>query len=401
MGLIDDFRYFWTLWQWKRCAHHRQHIHIKIGNLPDFFRQLNEDGVKYVVLRWFERIPLTPDDERMFIKHGGDVDILADADDLLKVCRAVAAHPGKIKLDLFSNCLVLGTDIKRFTYFPSVLSNELLDSRIMGESGVFYRPDDRSYLYSLAYHIVYQKGLASGFPTGFDDLARGEKQSDRHDLEGALRTLADTVGEKLPDDFNLFQLHLWLKERGWNMPLDLLLRWPKQHPFLEHLYKYESAKLRQALGGRQNLCVYLLREDAIKAKATERIVEELRTHYRILDIVDFTPEQKNRVIRRTRGGNWTKRKKTRLFLPEKAVVCQSLVSFEPMDDAKVSSSLQEKSNPDHQFKCEMRNKLSSEFPDAADFLHGSDNDIESMEYIQAIYGDDGWQRKWREFFPQS
>ena len=97
MGLIDDFRYFWTLWQWKRCAHHRQHIHIKIGNLPDFFRQLNEDGVKYVVLRWFERIPLTPDDERMFIKHGGDVDILADADDLLKVCRAVAAHPGKIR----------------------------------------------------------------------------------------------------------------------------------------------------------------------------------------------------------------------------------------------------------------------------------------------------------------
>ena len=400
MGLIDDLRYFWTLWQWKRRAHHRQHIRIKIGNLPDFFHQLNENGVKYVVLRWFERIPLTPDDEKMFIKRGGDVDILADADDLLKVCRAVATHPGKIKLDLFSNCLVLGTDIKRFTYFPSVLSNELLDSRILEERGVFYRPDDKLYLYSLAYHMVYQKGLASGFPTGFDDLAQEEKESDRHDPEGMLRMLADATGEKLPTDFSLLQLHLWLKERGWNMPLDLLLRWPKQHAFLERLYQYESAKLKQALGGRQNLCVYLLREDAIKAKAADRIVEELRTHYRILDIVDFTPEQKNRVIRRTRGGNWTKRKKTRLFLPEKAIVCQALVPFEPMDDVKVSSSLQEKNNPDHQFKCEMRKKLAVEFPEAADFLHGSDNDIESMEYIQAIYGDDSWQAKWAEFFPE-
>jgi hypothetical protein len=367
----------------------------------DFFRQLNEEGVNYVVLRWFDCVPMTPEEEREYEKSEGDLDVLADANDLLKVCRAVAMHPGKIKMDLYSNCIVLGTDIKRYTYYPSVLSNELLNSRILDEHGVYYRPDDKRYLYSLAYHLVYQKGLATGFPTGFEDLPQENKESDRHDPEGTLRVLADAVGETLPNDFNLLQLHQLLKKRGWNMPLDLLLRWPRQHVFLEYLYKYEREKLKKALGSHQNISVYLLREDAIKANATERIIEELRTHYRILDIVDFTPEQKDRVIRRTRGGNWTKRKQTKLFLPEKAVVCQALVPFSPMDDAAVASELQKDTNPDLQFKYGLRKLLAVEFPEASDFVHGSDNDIESMEYIQAIYGDDGWQRKWSEFFPQS
>ncbi|MBR4221695.1 MAG: hypothetical protein IKR81_11090 [Victivallales bacterium] len=397
--LFDTLRYYLTLWKWKRCAHHRKRAHVRIGNLPDFFRQLNEAGVHYVVLRWFDCVPLTKEAEKEYVKQDGDMDILADANDLLKICRAVASHPGKVKVDLYSNRLLLGTDIRRYTYYPPVLCRDLLESRVLDEKGVYYRPNDKLYLYSLAYHLVYQKGLASGFPTGFSDLAQQPKESERHDPEGTLRQLAKAVGETLPEEFNLLQLHLWLKKRGWNMPLDLLLRWPRQHELLPRLYKYESDSLRQALGNRQNLCVYLLREDAIKAGATEQILAELRTHYRILDTVTFTPDQQDRVIRRTRGGNWTKRKQLRLFLPEVAVVCQALVPFTPMDDTAAASSEQKENNPDILFKVALRKKMAEQFPDASDFLHGSDNDIESMEYIQAIYGDDAWQAKWVEFFP--
>ena len=398
--LFNTLRYYWTLWNWKRRAHKRQRPHIKIGNLTDFFRQLNEADVKYIVLRWFDCLPLTKDDEKKYASQGGDIDLVADASDLLKLCRAVAAHPGKVKLDLHSNRLVLGTDIKRFTYYPPVLCKELLDTRILSSDG-YYRPDDRHYLYSLAYHLLYHKGLASGLPTGFDDLQQQPKESERHAPEATLRQLASAVGETLPEPFNLFQLHLWLKQRGWNMPLDLLLRWPNPHPLLNHLYRFESQRLRQDLGGRQNLCVYLLREDAIQANATEQIINELRTRYRILDTVTFTPEQQDRVIRRTRGGNWTKRKQIRLFLPEVAVVCQALVPFTPIDDEAVKSSGAKSVNPDIQFKHELRRKLIAQFPDADEFVHGSDNDIESMEYIEAIYGDDGWREKWATFFPES
>lgn len=396
---FDSFRYYWTLWRWKRLAHHRRRPRIFIGDLPDFFRQLNDAGVNYVVLRWFDCVPMTPEEEKRNGGHG-DVDILADAEDLLKVCRAVASHPGKVKLDLCSNRLVLATDFKRYTFYPPVLCKELLDSRVLDERKGFYRPDDRRYLYSLAYHIVYHKGLQSGLPTGFDDLAQQPPKTDRHDPQATLRQLASIVGEELPAELTMFHLHLWLKQRGWNMPLDLLLRWPKQHPMLERLYRYEREKLRQDMGGQQNICVYLLREDAIKAGATEQILAELRTRYRILDMVNFTSEQQDRVIRRTRGGNWTKRKQIRLFLPEMAVVCQAKVPFTPMDDEAVARGEQENLNPDILFKHEMRKKLADAFPDASDFVHGSDNDVESMEYIEAVYGDDGWQAKWAEFFPE-
>ena len=263
--LFDTIRYYWTLWKWKRRAHHRERPHIKIGNLRDFFRQLNALEVKYVVLRWFECVPLTAEEELQYAGMGGDVDILADAEGLLRLCRAVASHSGKIKLDLHSNRLVLGTDIKRFTYYPPVLCQDLLESRIKDPKGEFYRPDDRHYLYSLAYHLVYHKGLASGLPTGFPDLPQKPRESERHDPEATLRGLAAAIGEELPTELTILQLHLWLKQRGWNMPLDLLLRWPKPHPVLQRLYQYEREKLRKDLGGRQNLCVYLLREDAIQA----------------------------------------------------------------------------------------------------------------------------------------
>ena len=397
--LFDTLRYYWTLWKWKRRAHRRQRPHIKIGNLPDFFRQLNELGAKYVVLRWFDCVPLTPEEEKKCAARGGDVDVLADAEDLLKICRVVASHPGRIKLDLHSNRLVLGTDTKRFTYYPPVLCRDLVESRIQDPKGGFFRPDDRHYLYSLIYHLIYHKGLSSGLPTGFPDLPQHPKESDRHNPEATMRELAAAIGEELPTELTIFNLHVWLKQFGWNMPLDLLLRWPNRHPILERLYRYERDKLKKDLGDQQNLCVYLLREDAIKANATEAILTEIGTNYRILDTVTFTPEQQDRVIRRTRGGNWTKRKQIRLFLPEMAVICQSKEAFAPIDDEAVAKGAQKRLNPHILFKHAMRDKLAAAYPDADEFVHGSDNDIESMEYIEAIYGD-GWQAKWAQFFPE-
>ena len=213
-----------------------------------------------------------------------------------------------------------------------------------------------------------------------------------------MRELALATGEKLPDEFNLLNLHIWLKKRGWSMPLDLLLRYPKRHQILDRLYKYEREKLYSDLNGHKNLCVYLIREDAISANATEQILKELKTHYRILDTVTFTQEQQTRVVRRTRGGNWTKHKHLRLYLPEIAVICQSLVPFEPVNDIKATRFGEKPKNPDIQFKHEMRKRLEQLFPEADDFVHGSDNDIESMEYIQAIYGDAEWKDKYNALF---
>ena len=396
MSLCSFVRYHLMLWNWKRRARKRRRSHFSIANLADFFASLNKQGVSYAVLRWFDEVPMTKDAETALVEAHGDLDLLAEARHLHTICRVAAEHYGKVKVDLYSNRLVLGTDVQRFTYYPPVLCQELLEHCVIGSQG-FKRPDDLHYLYSLAYHLTYQKGLVTGIPSGFDDLPSEPKEGFKHDAEGTLRDLSEKTSTPLPEKLTLLNLHLWLKEKGWNMPFDLLLRWPHRHPLLDRLYRYEADNLRKALGDKHDLCVFLLREDAIQANATQAILDELTTEYRILDVVELNAEQQDRVTRRTRGGNWTKHKAYRLFLPQTAVVCQALVAREPLDDMAVVGKEQEALNPNLRFKRALRQKLEQQFPEGSNFLHASDNDIESMEYIQAVYGDE-WPVKFLTLF---
>ena len=180
------------------------------------------------------------------------------------------------------------------------------------------------------------------------------------------------------------------------MPFDLLLRWPHRQKLLDRLYQFEAEQLRTALGPHRDLCVFLLREDAIRANATQDILDEIAAEYRILDTLELTPEQQNRVTRRTRGGNWTKHKALRLYLPEVAVVCQAKTPRQ-IDDTAVAAQDQDSLNPNLRFKHALRERLSRRYPDANNLLHGSDNDVESMEYIQAIYGDE-WPARFSTLF---
>ncbi len=396
MSLCSFLRYHWMLWDWKRRAHKRKRSHFSVSRLVDFFKALNDSGVSYVVLRWFDEVPMSEEAERAMIQSHGDLDLLVEAQDLLSLCRVAAAHSGDVKVDLYSNRLVLGTDVKRFTYYPPVLCKEILEHTIIAPQG-FKRPDDLHYLYSLTYHLTYQKGLVTGMPSGFADLPSLPKEGFKHDAESTLRQLAEQTKTLLPEELTLLNLHLWLKEKGWNMPFDLLLRWPHRHELLDKLYRYEADNLRQALGDKKDLCVFLLREDAIQANATEMILNEISKEYNVLDVVELTGERQDRVTRRTRGGNWTKHKAYRLFLPLTAIICQAKTSRGQLDDMAVADEKQMELNPNLVFKHSLRKKLEDKFPEGSNFLHASDNDIESMEYIQAIYGNE-WPERFAALF---
>ncbi|MBQ9446503.1 MAG: hypothetical protein IJU61_07915, partial [Victivallales bacterium] len=82
------------------------------------------------------------------------------------------------------------------------------------------------------------------------------------------------------------------------------------------------------------------------------------------------------------------------------VICQALVPRPPLDDMAVAGKEQEKQNPNLIFKHDLRKKLEQQYPDGVDFLHGSDNDIESMEYIEAIYGNE-WPTRFAALFQSS
>ncbi len=63
----------------KRAKKKGRKLRLKIGNVNSFFRTLNNEGVNYAVLRWFEEVPLTLKLEKEF---SNDVDILFAVADL-------------------------------------------------------------------------------------------------------------------------------------------------------------------------------------------------------------------------------------------------------------------------------------------------------------------------------
>jgi len=396
MNIFHEIRYLFYHWQAKRAAHARRRFHPKIGNISSFLAMLKKMDVPYIVLRWGQDLPLTPEAEKQ-MDRSGDIDLLVDGASMLKFIKAVAYHPGKFKLDIRSNRQVYGTDTKRITYYPPAMSDELLNCRVE-ENGSYFRADDKRLLYSFAYYLVYHNGArGTTIQSGIEGLETpAYNRVVRHDRVAELHRLATAAGETLPEQLTLWNLHLWLCERQWNMPFDLLPRYPLRTPFLDALYEKSCDMLEKELDGKKNLCVYLLREDAIKANAQDFIIKAVSERFDIMDIVTLTEEQQQLVIRQTRGGDWSKRKKIRMYMPKMALICHGREELQHRGAVNESEEVKE-NNPCITFKHHLRDELSSRFADTADFMHGSDNDLESFYYIKIIYGKD-WAKKLDELY---
>ena len=387
--ITSFFRYKWLMYQWKRRSRKRRRSKLKVGNINAFFAALNESDISYLVLRWFDEVPRSLQEEQIY---DGDLDLLVESAQLEQFCRIAAYFPGKIKVDLYSNGIRLGTDCKRVAYYPPVLGSEMLSNSCLYENR-FKRPAAKEYLYSLLYHCVYHKGLLCALPSG-----TGLQSNDiyDHDLQAELSQTAAECGEQIPEELTLLNIHKWLIEREWNMPYDLIGRWPAQTKWHEELLKIETDKMLQDLKPLKNILVFLIREDAIESSAQEAIVKELKQKFKILEIVELSAQQQAEVMRKTRGGDWTKHKATTLVKPMMAVICEDKNPQDIKNNPELANKHPFVENANVFFKHEIRNKLEKEFTLAINFLHGSDNDAESMAYIKAIFKDT-WQEKIEEW----
>ncbi len=377
--IINYLRYRWLLAKWRRRSKKKRRANVMVGDLNRFFAELAKRHISYVVLRWFDEVPAGRNQEKGFT---GDIDLLVESAQLEDFCRVVAEFPGRIKIDLYSNGIRLGTDCKRIAYYPPILGSEILQDRCL-HGGRFYRPAPCSYLYSLLYHCCYQKGLLCGLPTG---TALDNPESYPHDLKHELAHNAAACGEKLPEPLTLLSIHQWLQERQWAMPYDLIPRWPTRNAWHDELLKRETAELSKALDGLKNLLVFLIREDALRTGADQPIVRALAQKFTVLDVVHLDPQQQQQVMRQTRGGDWTKHKDIAIVAPVIAVICHDPSPL-PTDSSSGLGSIHHfVGNANVFYKHTIRDDLKDRFPGAINFMHGSDNDPESMAYIKAIYG---------------
>ena len=392
-GIIKKFlaelRYRWELFKWKRRVHRRHKPRIRIGNLVHFFQRLDDLNIPYAVLRYPEEIPITPAQEKAYT---GDIDIMVDSRFLEQFCRVVSEHPGKIKVDMYSEGIRLGSGYTRMPYYPPTLAAELLAARERHAKG-FFTVGGIPGVLSLIYHQVYHKGLLSALPSGVAQLPPSA-ESDSHNIAETLRQAAAAAGITLPENLTLLSLHKFLTEHDWNMPFDLLCRWRKRNEWHEYLQKLMTEELRSMQGNLHDIIVFLIRKDAVKLGADSAIISGIAEKFTILDTIKLDETAQARVLRQTRGGDWTKHKSHLIVSPEIAVICHDPAPRVPEAGDKMANKHFNVTNMNVFYKHELRERLARTYPEnSTNFMHSSDNDLESCAYIYAVYGNDEFQAK--------
>jgi hypothetical protein len=177
--------------------------------IDDFFGALDDRGVRYAVLRWFEHLPHLDPDE--------DIDMLFEDADLALV-KDLFAFEGGTPCDVYSVNGSPGSSHHGMPYFPTDAARRLL-ARTVKIRGLYRAPCPEDHFLSLAYHALYHKGLRSGLPTS----ARGLSPipDPEHDYARVLSELAHAAGLTLSIDMET--LDDYIGERGWHPSPPMLL----------------------------------------------------------------------------------------------------------------------------------------------------------------------------------
>ena len=389
---LAELRYRWELFKWKRRVRRRHSPRIRIGRIAEFFQRLEELNIPYAVLRYPEEIPVTPEQEKVY---KGDIDIMVDSRFLEQFCRVVSEHPGSIRVDMYSEGVRLGSGYARMPYYPPVLAAELLAARERHEKG-FFTVGGAEGVYSLLYHQTYHKGLLSALPSGVAELT-SLAESDKHNIAETLRCQAAAAGVTLPEELTLLSLHKFLAEHEWSMPFDLLCRWPKRNAWHDYLQKLMAAELLSMQGNLRDIIIFLIRRDAVELGADAAIIKGITEKFVILDTVRLDKTAQDRVLRQTRGGDWTKHKSHLVVPPEIAVICHDPAPRAPEAGDKKANKHFNVTNVNVFYKHELRDRLAREYPqNSTNFMHSSDNDLESCAYLYAVYGAENFLEKRRK-----
>jgi len=258
--------------------------------LPEFFEALNERGVSYAVLRWFEDLP--------HVAPGEDVDILVADEDLAFVNTLLLSRPlrwGTQKFDVYTVGGLPGTDFAGVPYYAPRFARALLADAVLHKA--LYRvPSPEHHFQSLAYHAVYHKGLASGLQDGTNPSE--VPQPSDHDYAAVLAELGRRLGESVSP--TLDALDGYLAEHGLRPPLDTLERLEPRNPWIREHFLSKQSAVEPVW---QGLAVFVLRD--LAAGAVDVALGELdQQGFEVLDVLQLDAEQREAASHRLRGGNW-------------------------------------------------------------------------------------------------
>lgn len=265
----------------------RRFLHPKLS-LEDFFKELKKRDIEYVILRWFDDLPI--------IKDGEDIDILIGDQFLDSINDLFGFDPRKQAFDIYSVSGISGTDYKQVPYYPPHLAQKILQSRRWSKK-LYAVPDSKDHFFSLAYHVVFHKGERSGIPNrNYPNVFKSD-----HDYMEHLKVLAKKIG--IQQSFNDFdELFELLKTAGWAPELDTMRILAREDLWLKKIVPVSTD-----IEGEENLLIFVVREWAILNDKMEVIITKLEESYLdVLAIKILDPDEKERALRMIRGGKWDK-----------------------------------------------------------------------------------------------
>jgi hypothetical protein len=274
----------------KECRSKALHFIPHVPGLTGLFRQCDDHGIRYAVLRWFENLPQIEPDE--------DVDLLVDDESLDDVLKILYALPGIQPCDLYSASGLARSAYCGTPYYPPQVARRILDGAVR-HNGICMAPNPSDYFHSLAYHAVYHKGERSHLDTRSSGLtAKGKAE---HDYAGILGQMAAQLG--IDVEISLEGLHAYLQRTGWGPSPEMLVRLAEA---------CKSNRWLAMLAGRQDrhlvdegLCVFVIRRESVRRGFHDQIVRMIEQGgFEILTTHTLAPDEIKFAAARSRGGNW-------------------------------------------------------------------------------------------------
>ena len=355
----------------EKKAKARRYISPKVG-IVETFKRLNEAGVKYAVLRWFDTLP--------HVEPGEDIDMLVadEATDILDDYFLKKRVRGAIPCDIYSESGLRGTAFQGLPYYEQRLASEILDNVIM-HNDLVKVPSPKYHFLSLAYHALYHKADASGL-----SFAKGEPHADIHDHDYAAVLSEQGRNLGIPVDATLVGLQETLEQFDWNPSIDSIRKLALKKPILKRLLQtdVDDAPCIEA-----EVSTFIIRQWAYERNLLPWILANIR-HFgfdtKLIRIL--SPSERDNARMHIRGGNWNQGPYPVSGGEPAVVVALCDYAMEPVDKETLLRQPYVKSRRLLDLKRILRDGINSYLPSGlrVNAIHSADDEIEALHYLESI-----------------
>lgn len=371
-GLIDGARDKKSGGKKKVKAKARRYISPKVG-IEETFRRLNEAGVKYAVLRWFDTLP--------HIEPCEDIDMLVadEAAEMLDAFFQKKRSKGAIPCDIYSESGLKGTDFQGLPYYEKRLATALLDNTVLHKDLVKV-PSPKYHFLSLAYHVLYHKAHASGL--AYDKGEPPFTHIDEHDYAEVLSKLAQDLGISV--NTTLIGLREALEHFDWNPSIDSVRKLALKRPVLNRLFERDADHERII---ETEVSTFIIRKWAFERNLLPWILANIRHFgFDVKLIRILTPAERGRARLYIRGGNWNRGPYPVSGGEPAAIVAICDYAAEPVSDETLRKQPYVKSERLVDLKRVLRDGINNYLPDGLKLnpIHSADDQIEALHYLEAV-----------------